>query len=134
MCLNVSQCVSISICLKLSQVVSSFHKVSQSVSSQSVSGGGTLLKGNNQLNDGSGNDPINPRAWLGIPIFRSDFWDPHRKQSSNLVFDSKDSGLNFFGNSDVRRVRKLEFLFEVFGISVICLRRNSLHLTIANLY
>jgi hypothetical protein len=35
-------------------------------------------------------------AWLGIPIFGSDFWDPHRKRNSNSVFDSKDSGRIFF--------------------------------------
>jgi hypothetical protein len=35
------------------------------------------------------------QAWLGIPIFGSDFWDPHRKWNSNSVFDSKDSGRIF---------------------------------------
>jgi hypothetical protein len=33
---------------------------------------------------------------LGIPIFGSDFWDPHRKQNSVSVFDSKDYGRIFF--------------------------------------
>ncbi len=35
-------------------------------------------------------------AWLGILIFGSDFWDPHRKQNSNSVFGSEDSGRIFF--------------------------------------
>ena len=35
-------------------------------------------------------------SWLGIPIFGSDFWDPHRKQNSDSVFDSEDSGRIFF--------------------------------------
>ncbi len=73
-------------------------------------------------------------AWLGIPIFTSDFWDPHRKQNSNSVFDSKDSGWNYFWNSGVWRVRKLEFRFAIFRILVICLCKNSLRLIVANLY
>ncbi len=36
------------------------------------------------------------QAWLGIPIFGSNFWDPHCKRNSNSVFDSKDSGRIFF--------------------------------------
>ncbi len=36
------------------------------------------------------------KPWLGIPIFDSSFWDPLCKQNSNSVFDSKDSGQNFF--------------------------------------
>jgi hypothetical protein len=51
-------------------------------------------------------------ARLGILIFGSDIWDPHRKQNSDSVFDSEDSGWNFFLNSDVWRVRKLEFRFQ----------------------
>ncbi len=35
-------------------------------------------------------------AWLGIPIFGSDFWDPHRKRNSDSVFDSKDVGRILF--------------------------------------
>jgi hypothetical protein len=35
-------------------------------------------------------------AWLGIPIFGSNFWDPHWKQNSDFVFDSKDSGRKTF--------------------------------------
>jgi hypothetical protein len=33
---------------------------------------------------------------LGIPIFGSDFWDPHWKRNSDSVFDSKDSSRIFF--------------------------------------
>jgi hypothetical protein len=31
-------------------------------------------------------------SWLGIPIFGSDFWDPHCSQDSNSMFDSEHSG------------------------------------------
>ncbi len=34
--------------------------------------------------------------WLGIPIFGSNFWDPHRKRNSDFVFDSEDSVWIFF--------------------------------------
>ncbi len=34
--------------------------------------------------------------WLGIPIFGSDFRDPHCKRNSDSVFDSKNSGGFFF--------------------------------------
>ncbi len=44
------------------------------------------------LDDGS--TMAQPR--LGIPTFGSDFWDPHRKRNSNSVFDSEDSGRDFF--------------------------------------
>ncbi len=33
--------------------------------------------------------------WLGIPIFGSNFWDPHCKRNSDSVFGSKDSGWIF---------------------------------------
>jgi hypothetical protein len=33
---------------------------------------------------------------LGIPIFGSNFWDPHWKRNSDSVFDSKDSSRIFF--------------------------------------
>jgi hypothetical protein len=44
-------------------------------------------------------------ARLGIPIFGSDFWDPHRKQNSDSVFESEDSGWIFFSNSAVEKSR-----------------------------
>ncbi len=43
-------------------------------------------------------------------------------------------GKNVFWNSNVWRVRKSEFRFVILGIPVICLRRNSVHLIVANLY
>jgi hypothetical protein len=36
------------------------------------------------------------KTWLGIPIFGSSFWNPHRKQNSDSVFNSKDSGQKIF--------------------------------------
>jgi hypothetical protein len=33
---------------------------------------------------------------LGIPIFGSDFWDPHWRWNSDSVYDSEDSGRIFF--------------------------------------
>jgi hypothetical protein len=44
-------------------------------------------------------------AWLGIPSFGSDFWDPHWKRNFNSIFDSKDSSRNFFLNSAVEKSR-----------------------------
>ncbi len=35
-------------------------------------------------------------AWLGILIYGSDFWNPHRKWNFGSVFDSGDSGWIFF--------------------------------------
>jgi hypothetical protein len=35
-------------------------------------------------------------TWLGIPIFGSNFWDPHCKRNFDSVFDSKVSGHFFF--------------------------------------
>ncbi len=43
------------------------------------------------------------RAWLGILIYGSDFWDPHRKGNSDSVFDSRYSGRNSFLNSTVEK-------------------------------
>jgi hypothetical protein len=45
----------------------------------------------------------NVQAWLGIPIFLLNFWDPHWKQNSNSVFDSKDSSQKSFLNSAVEK-------------------------------
>ncbi len=42
--------------------------------------------------------------------------------------------LEIFQNSDVWRVRKSGFQFAIFGILVFSLRRNSVHLIVANLY
>jgi hypothetical protein len=46
------------------------------------------------VNNFSGN--IREWAWLGIPIFSSDSWDPHRKWNSNTVSDSVNSCQIFF--------------------------------------
>ncbi len=35
-------------------------------------------------------------AWLGIPIFGSDFWNSHRKRNSDSISDSGNSGRIFF--------------------------------------
>jgi hypothetical protein len=35
-------------------------------------------------------------AWLGISIFGSDFWDPHRNWNSDSIFESGYSGRNSF--------------------------------------
>jgi hypothetical protein len=43
------------------------------------------------------------QSWLGIPIFGSDFRDPHWKRNSDSIFDSGDSGQNFFLNSAVEK-------------------------------
>ncbi len=39
---------------------------------------------------------VDSQSWLGIPIFGSNFWDPHCKQNSDSIFYSKDSGWIFF--------------------------------------
>ncbi len=49
---------------------------------------------------------------VGNSNFGSNFLDPHCKQNSDSVFDAKDSGQDFFLDSDVWRVRKLEFPFQ----------------------
>jgi hypothetical protein len=54
---------------------------------------------------------------FGSSVGNSDFWfrflgHPYRKQNSDSVFDSEDSGQIFVLNSDVWRVRKLEFRFQ----------------------
>jgi hypothetical protein len=43
------------------------------------------------------------KTWLGIPIFGSDFWDPHQKRNSDSVFDSGDSSQFFLLNSAVEK-------------------------------
>jgi hypothetical protein len=35
-------------------------------------------------------------ARLGIPIFGSNFWDPHQRRNSDSVYNSEDSGRIFF--------------------------------------
>jgi hypothetical protein len=66
-------------------------------------------------------------AWLRIPIFGSDFWDPHWKRNSDSVFDSKDSGQNFFLNSAVEKSINWNFDSEIRN-SKKNKRMNSIHL------
>jgi hypothetical protein len=65
------------------------------------------------------------RPWLGIPIFGSDFWDPHRKQNSDSVFNSGDFGQNIFLRFQCLESQKI-------GIP-ICLIRNSGNLFVQEL-
>ncbi len=70
-------------------------------------------------------------SWLGIPIFGSDFWDSWIP----ILFPIPDVLSEiYFWNSDFWKVRKSKFWFAKLWIPVICRRRNSLHLIIANLY
>jgi hypothetical protein len=57
-------------------------------------------------------------SWLGIPIFGSDFWDPHRKQNSDSVFDSKDSGRKIFFGFQCLESQKIGNPIPKFGIPV----------------
>ncbi len=52
-------------------------------------------------------------AWLGIPIFGSDFWEPHWKQISYSVFDSEDSGRKIFLEFRCWKIKKSEFWFQI---------------------
>jgi hypothetical protein len=47
-------------------------------------------------------------AWLGIPIFGSNFWDLHQKQKSISVIDSGNSGQNFFLKFQCLESQKIE--------------------------
>ncbi len=67
------------------------------------------------------------RARLGIPIFGSDFWDPHWKRNFDSVFDIKDSGQNFFSNSAVKKLRNWNYDSEIRNFKKNK-RRNSIHL------
>ena len=76
----------------------------------------------------SGNIIMLPKSpWLGIPIFGSGFWDPHQKQNSDSVIDSKDSNQNFFLNSAVEKSRNWNSDSEIWN-SKKNGRRNSIHL------
>ncbi len=73
-------------------------------------------------------------AWLGIPIFSSNLWDPI-VSGIPIPFSIPDIPVGIiFWNSDVWRVKKLEFQFAIFRILATCLRRNSLRLNVTNLY
>jgi hypothetical protein len=53
---------------------------------------------------------------LGIPIFGSNFWDPHRKRNFDPVYDSKDSGRNFFLKFQCLESQKIGIPIPKFGI------------------
>jgi hypothetical protein len=57
-----------------------------------------------------------PDSWLGIKILGSNFWDPHQKQNSNSVSDSKNPGQIYFWGFQCWKLVKLEFWFAKFGI------------------
>ncbi len=50
-------------------------------------------------------------AWLGIPIFGSDFWDPNWKQNSNSIFNPGNSG-RFIFEFLCWKIDKSEFCFR----------------------
>ncbi len=58
------------------------------------------------------------QPWLGLLIFGSKFWDPHRKQNSDSIFDSKDSGWNFFLKFRCLESQKIGIPIPKFGIPV----------------
>ncbi len=68
----------------------------------------------------------------------SDFWfrflGPLLETEFRFCFWFRRFRSDFFLNSDVLKVKKLEFRFAKFGIPVMCLCRNSLRLFVANLY
>jgi hypothetical protein len=53
---------------------------------------------------------------LGIPIFGSDFWDPHQKRNSGSVSDSKNSGRKNFNQIPLLKNREIEIPIPKFGI------------------
>ncbi len=57
-----------------------------------------------------------PGAWLGIPIFCSNFWDPHWKQNSGFVSDSKDSGRKIFNQIPLLKNQEIRIPIPNFGI------------------
>jgi hypothetical protein len=68
------------------------------------------------------------RAWLGIPIYGSVFWDPHRKPNTNSIFNSKDSSQIFFLNSAVEKSRKRNSDSKTRNSEKKNWFRNSIHL------
>jgi hypothetical protein len=53
---------------------------------------------------------------LGIPIFGSDFWDPHWKRNSGSVSDSEDSGRKKFKQIPLLKNREIGILIPKFRI------------------
>jgi hypothetical protein len=71
----------------------------------------------------SAGDVVSWRIWgrrgmarLGIPIFGSDFWDPHRKRNSGSVSDSKDFGRKNFNQIPLLKNREIGIPIPKFGI------------------
>ncbi len=73
-------------------------------------------------------------ARLGILIFGSNFWDPHRRQNSDSVYNSKDSCRIFFLKFRFLESQKIGIPICDFWNSGNFLHRNSVHLFVANLY
>ncbi len=67
-------------------------------------------------------------AWLGIPIFGSDFWDPHWKRNSHFIFDSKDSSRKIFLEFRCWKIEKSTFQFRNLEFQKKNKHRNSIHL------
>jgi hypothetical protein len=59
--------------------------------------------------------PFSP-ARLGIPIFGSNFWDPHWKRKSGSVSDSKDSGRKNFNQIPLLKNQEIGIPIPKFGI------------------
>jgi hypothetical protein len=74
--------------------------------------------------------PTRQPSWLGIPIFGSNFWDPHWRRISDSVYNSEDSGRIFFWipisgepenwNSDLRFSEFRQFLAQELSTSFCC--------------
>ncbi len=64
---------------------------------------------------------------LGIPIFGSNFWDPHWKQNSDSVSNFGDSGRIFFRYT-LLKSHQVGIPISKFGILKFLLCRNSVHL------
>jgi hypothetical protein len=61
---------------------------------------------------------ISQQPRLGIPVFGSDFWDPHCKWNSDSVFDSEDSGRKIFFEFRCLESQKIGIPILKFGIPV----------------
>ncbi len=67
---------------------------------------------------------LQPR--LGIPIFGSNFWDPHRKRYSNSVFDS---GYYSFFLYLLLKSHQIGIPIPKIGIPNFVLGKDSIHLS-----
>ncbi len=97
-------------------------------------GGLLTSRGNHRISADDDDVSPPPRSRLGIPIFGSDFWDLHRKWSSESVSDSKDSGWIFFSKFLFLESQKIGIPICDFRNSGNFLHRNSVHLVVTNLY